>query len=290
MSGPGTTRAAEWVVGVDGSAGSIHALRWAISQAAERPANVTAVRCWKPVDGFLDDPNPEEQLRAARQSLYELRAGLVPRSSDLEVEVARGHPADVLLDRAKTADLLVLGTRGLGGLQRLLLGSVSLYCATHSPIPVAIVPPSADLDGSLTDIVVGVDDSDRSREALRWAVRFAAPETVLQVVGALEPASYAGAVEAIYFNNLLATARLEFDASVDKALCSSTTPVPSITRSFDYAKAATTLLEHGVDADLMVLGARGRGGVAAAILGSVTNAVLHQAPCPVVVVPTDDAS
>ncbi len=93
-----------------------------------------------------------------------------------------------------------------------------------------------------------------------------------------------------HFNDLLATARLEFDASVDKALCSSTTPVPSITRSFDYAKAATTLLEHGVDADLMVLGARGRGGVAAAILGSVTNAVLHQAPCPVVVVPTDDAS
>ncbi len=290
MSGPETARAAEWVVGVDGSAGSIHALRWALSQASERSVNVTAVRCWQPVDGTLDDPNPDQQLRAAKLALHELRAMVVPQSSDLEVEVARGHAADVLLERAETVDLLVLGTRGLGGLQRLLLGSVSLYCATNSTTPVAIVPPSAKLDGSLAGMVVGVDDSDQSRDGLRWAVRFARPETAVQVVGVWEPASYAGAVEALHFNDLFATARAEFDATVDKALYSSTAHVPSITRSFHYAKAATMLLEHGADADLMVLGARGRGGLAAAILGSVTNAVLHQARCPVVVVPKDDGS
>lgn len=274
-----------WIVGLDGSAISIHALRWALAQADNRSVTVTAVQCWQPRDGWPHDPSSEEQMRETNRHLRSLRASLEPASSDLRVEVVHGDPVSVLLERAASADLLILGTRGLDGFQRLLLGSVSLRCATLATVPTVIIPPTARLDGRLANVTVGVDGSDRSRAALEWSLGFAHQDAIVSAVGVWERPVLANPADAVQLADLSASWRLRFLQTVDQALAAVDAPSASVTRSFHYAKAADTLLDYGPAADLLVVGARGRGGIASTILGSVSNAVLHQAPCPVAVVP-----
>lgn len=274
-----------WVVGVDGSPTSHHALRWALAQSTHRPVTVTAIQCWKPLEGSPDDPRPDEELRAVEQHLDDLRSELGPAASDLRTVAAYGYPVSVLLGHAKTAALLILGNRGQGGFQRLMLGSVSLRTATHSPTPVAIVPPSARLDGALDRIVVGVDGSPNAQAALAWALTFATEGTTVEAVGVWEPSSPATRADPAHFDELSANQRKAFNRSVDEGTARPPSLAASVTRVFDYAKPADTLLRRGAAADLLVVGARGRGAVAAAILGSVTNTVLHQSTCPIVVVP-----
>jgi nucleotide-binding universal stress UspA family protein len=136
------------VVGVDGSEGSLRALRFAIDEARVRGCGVRAVIAWRiPAIAYeagwapipIDAGNYEAMAEASLDKVLEaVEAG--------EVEVTRvvreGQAADVLLAEARTADLLVVGSRGLGGFRGLLLGSVSAQCAHHAPCPVAIVPPA----------------------------------------------------------------------------------------------------------------------------------------------------
>lgn len=85
--------------------------------------------------------DPEELEKAARQTLEHALGQLGDAAEGVEIEpcLREGHPADVLVDEAKDADLLVVGSRGLGGFRELLLGSVSHQCAQHAPCPVLIV-------------------------------------------------------------------------------------------------------------------------------------------------------
>jgi nucleotide-binding universal stress UspA family protein len=142
------------VVGVDGSEGSKHALEWAAGEARRRGAALRVVLAWQapakllPGSGWV--PTPDEGLIAevqgfARRRLDELCAATAASLDGLEVErsVVEGDAVQVLVDAACSADLLVVGTRGHGGLAGLVLGSVSRQCAHHSPCPVVVVPPQA---------------------------------------------------------------------------------------------------------------------------------------------------
>lgn len=273
-----------WIVGVDGSPTSRHALQWALAHTARRNVTVTAIQCWEPLEGWPDHPRPDEELRTVQDQLEGLRSDLGPAGSELEVVAAYGNPTSVMLDHAEKAGLLVLGTRGMGGFQRLLLGSVSLQTVTHSPIPVAVIAPTARLDGVLDRIVVGVDGSANSHAALVWALSFATEKTTTVAVGAWEPSVLATRADAVHFDELSASWRDAFHQTVGEA-SRTASPAVEVTRSFEYAKPADALIQHAAGADLLVVGARGRGAIASAILGSVTNTVLHQAPCPIVVVP-----
>lgn len=145
---PGT--ASRIVVGVDGSDGGIRALRWAAEEARHRHACLHVVLAWGPpvqvVGGSLwvipTAEMLEEHQRFATNHLDEI---LAPHAKTLEgLDVKRsaihGEPASVLLDAAKGAAELVVGTRGHGGFVGLLLGSVSAQCAHHAPCPLVIVP------------------------------------------------------------------------------------------------------------------------------------------------------
>jgi nucleotide-binding universal stress UspA family protein len=140
------------VVGVDGSPGARDALDFALQEARLRDAEVRVVAAWD-VPGAvyagaygLGDPELASELeRAARDNAE--RAVEAADVDDIEIHmvVREGSPAHVLVEEAVDADLLVVGSRGLGGFRGLLLGSVSQQCAHHAPCPLVVVPHRREL-------------------------------------------------------------------------------------------------------------------------------------------------
>jgi nucleotide-binding universal stress UspA family protein len=134
------------VVGVDGSATSELALRWAVDQARRTGQTVRAVSVWDyPTyygEAYLDDRVDwaQDSRTALKKAVEHVLSGA--DWPQVEQQVVQGHPARALLDAAAHADLLVVGSRGHGGFAGMLLGSVSQHLAAHSPCPVVVVPPA----------------------------------------------------------------------------------------------------------------------------------------------------
>lgn len=144
---------AKIIVGVDGSDHAKAALEWAVEEARLRGASLTAVYAYPPNPAdFYGYPGAvtadqlravmEESDRQAQKVLSDVLAGLGQRAEGLDIETdsARGEtPPRALVERSKDADLLVVGSRGRGGLAGMLLGSVSQQTAQHAHCPVVIV-------------------------------------------------------------------------------------------------------------------------------------------------------
>lgn len=140
------------VVGVDGSAAARDALAWALTQARRTDATVEVVTACPfphtvgpPGARFPVESHDEVEARwreSQRQMVEEAVSD--PAGVDLEFVVRCGQATELLLERADGADLLVVGTRGIGGFRGLLLGSVAQQCVTHAPCPVVVLPPPAD--------------------------------------------------------------------------------------------------------------------------------------------------
>ncbi len=136
------------VVGVDGSECSRAALRFAVAEARLRQARLRVVHAWAvpPVSTYHE---AEHAIRtdfdgihdAARALLDEIVDEALGDDSDIVVEksVVEGPPAAALVAAARNAELLIVGSRGLGGFKALLLGSVGQQCAHHAPCPIVIV-------------------------------------------------------------------------------------------------------------------------------------------------------
>ena len=137
------------VVGIDGSAGSVRALEFALAEARLRGAKVKAVEVWHvPASVYSGGglapvvTDPDEFEGSAKERLDEVLGSVAADTEGIEVEriVREGQPAEVLVEAAEDAELLVVGSRGLGGFRGLLLGSVGQQCAHHARCPVVIVP------------------------------------------------------------------------------------------------------------------------------------------------------
>jgi nucleotide-binding universal stress UspA family protein len=143
-----------FVVGVDGSPTSREALRWAIDLATTTGVTVDVIGAWSHPANFEwtvrttnyglitvpELPTAEHIKSAVRSSLADMVAELDSQGATVTQHVVEGHPADVLVEAAKDADLLVLGRRGHGRVAEVLLGSVSQHCIQHAPCPVVVVP------------------------------------------------------------------------------------------------------------------------------------------------------
>jgi nucleotide-binding universal stress UspA family protein len=136
------------VVGIDGSETSRLAARWAAHEAQLRRAELLLLSAWEiPSYGFsfYDAGISEDLLKALRKKAEDnLAVGLdevrdVARDVGVATKVVEGQAAGALIEASRGADLLVVGSRGLGGFRDLLLGSVSQQCADHAPCPVVIV-------------------------------------------------------------------------------------------------------------------------------------------------------
>jgi nucleotide-binding universal stress UspA family protein len=138
------------IVGVDGSGHSQRALEWAIKEAAMRHAQLTVLsvhQATKGYDGrvcnFPDDQDLTERVREAAQAETDkvLAALDGPRPESVTVKAVHGFPVEELISAGRDADLIVLGSRGTGGFNRLMLGSTAGQVAQHAPCPVTIIPP-----------------------------------------------------------------------------------------------------------------------------------------------------
>lgn len=131
------------VVGFDGSDAGTKALEWTVAEARRQPASVDVVTAWTfpMVEGYAVTHPVAEIEERARETVKEAMSYVTREAPEVVVrgETTDGLAGPALVDAAKGADLLVVGARGVGGIERLLLGSVSAYCAQHATCPVVIV-------------------------------------------------------------------------------------------------------------------------------------------------------
>jgi nucleotide-binding universal stress UspA family protein len=202
----------------------------------------------------------------------------------IDVEMAVGPAAQMLLRALDGADLVVVGNRGRGGFTRLLLGSVAHQLATHARRPTIIVPEGTD-STPLTRVVVGVDGSENSKAALKWAHGFAPAASELVAVGVWEPPRlFTNSIDADVWTTMRDVAYeqlAETLAQVEQSLGlrGRFTPV------FEVGDARTHLLDHAAEADLLVVGERGHRGILGGVLGSVATWAIHHLACPTAVIP-----
>ena len=282
-------------VGVDGSERGREALRFALAEAALRGARLRMLQSWSippltasgigmiPAYSLLRD----ELADAAEQALEDEleHVGGVPTGVDVERRVVQGDAAGALVEAAADADLLVVGSRGHGGVTGALLGSVSRACLHHAPCPVAVVhrmvvsePPR---------IVVGVDGSPGATVALEWACAEARLRgaTVHLVCAFQEPWTLAsGAISSAQAVVELRSA-LADDAQriLEEARASAPDDV-KITGEEILSPPAQALVAATHEGDLLVVGSRGRGGFRSLLLGSVSQYCASHATGVVVVV------
>ncbi len=262
------------VAGYDGSACSETALRLAVREAQLRYAPLVVTHAWQwPFAVKPSDPSVVETVRHTAE--FVIRKGVTLATTlaphlEVRARLERGSAASVLLTEAAGEELIVLGTRGVGGFERLKVGATAVQVAGHAPCPVILVSgPSPDTGR----VVVGVDDSPKSGRALGFALEEATlRHSDLLAVHALAEGDTPSREAGARFQRIVAPWCEKY-------------PQVEVFTSFAERPANEALLDASEDAALLVIGNRGHREPARVTLGLVTQAVLHDALCPVAVVP-----
>jgi nucleotide-binding universal stress UspA family protein len=268
------------IVGYDGSAGSDEALRWAAREAWARGTALTICLAWPPADLLkLGDWGAHDRARQLGGDILARGvrlAGAVPDLSEVRTVLAEGSPAHVLCERSGTAEMVVVGSRGHGGLRDSWLGSVSWQIACHGQGRVVVVRGQwRSANQSPGPVVAGVDGSPASQEALMFAFEEAELRDVpLVAVCALADAP----------GRLGGMQRMEDDFHRLMTLYEKEHPEITVLRQVTFGAPRSALLTAAAEAQLIMVGSRGLGGVEGMSLGSVAGALVHHSPCPVGVV------
>jgi nucleotide-binding universal stress UspA family protein len=278
------------VVGFDGSAASARALEWAVCEANIRGVPLTVCHAWE-VPLSVHDITPattEPTRRAAKRTLargIEV-AGRHASGVPVRGRLLTGPAAPALAYASENAELLVAGTRGAGGSAWLGLGSVSSQLTTHARCPVEVVRGDGSWRGG--GIVVGVDGSSSSQNAAGFAFEEAAlrgvPVTAL--CSCWEPSVPEHALQrALDIGEMRRAATQRAELVIEQ--WREKFPEVSVTPVFVMDAPREALQAAAQSAGLLVVGSRGLGGIPGLLLGSVSQAVLEQAPCPVAVIRAD---
>lgn len=284
------------IVGVDGSAASQAALQWA-AERVDRFGRVRPVYAWDfPIAVWAPTPfSPgavppvEEMEKAAAEAAASCVEDLegVPHDEPL---VRRGDAGDVLVSEARGAEVLVVGTRGRGPVRSNLIGSVGRHCADRTPVPLVVIP-HADPEPTRPDherIVIGVDGSEHSADALRWAIKYARPEDEITAIATWQtpidgPLVFGSARFDVRV--LKAAARDIVNETTDKACAEAGVDPGRVHREITEGDPRWVLLSREEVSDLLVLGQRGRSGLPHFFVGSTTTALIHRPRCPIAVIP-----
>ena len=283
------------VVGYDGSEHSNIAVDWAAAEAVSRGLPLTLVAATTiPLEGMrfggsVLSPDAIDDLLERLNVATEARAAesrAAHPGLEIRVKVALGSPASVLVEASANADLVVLGSRGMGGFRGLLVGSVGVQVASSAACPVVVIRKAPSTEAKT--IVVGVDGSELSVAALDFAFEMADRRGwSVRAVHAWEVPAY----------DVIAAPSgpppfdvEEFEAAEQRAFAESLAgqrerhPGVSVDEVIVRSPSARGILDASDDAALIVLGTRGRGEFLGALLGSVSQGVLHRAKVPVAVI------
>ncbi|WP_344495626.1 universal stress protein [Nonomuraea monospora] len=266
------------VVGVDGSAAAAAAVEWAAADAERRGLDLRLVHVCEQWSHKESTKCCAGALEAAADLARGLTGG-VKVTTDLRA----GNVVDELIGESVTADSLVLGSRGLGGFTGMVLGSVSTAVAGHAAGPVVVVRAARTVEHGR--VVVGYDGSEHARAAMEYAVEQARSRRAeLHVVTAWQVPSFSP--YAVGYGELIEQIMRE-EPRAARALAEpwrEANPDLVVTGEQPCEHPVAALTRAAKTADLVVVGSRGLGGFASALLGSVSHAVLHHATCPVAVV------
>lgn len=295
-------------VGLDGSPESRAAAEWAAREAKLLGVPVKLVHVWEPVP----EPMAQAPLLGAETHRHwtekvprEAAEGLRLRHPGVEVitEQLTGSPAELLAEAAKEADLLVLGTRALGGVGGFMVGSVGLSVVAHAERPVVLVRAGeqaadehemdpAGVPSAATGfrpVVLGLDTAAPNEDLIRFAFEAALRRgTSLRVVHGWYPPPYYGygvPADAGLYGSLAAT---EATALTDALRpWRQKYPDVGVAEVSRPGSAAQLLVAASKEASLVVVGRRVRRNPFGAHIGHVTHAVLHHSTVPVAVVAHD---
>lgn len=307
------------VVGFDGSQNAAAALATAAETASRRGAVLTVLSVYRlpvPVYGTYAalPAEPESDIfeQRAETVLGAAAEQLRGHTGEISYVTAEGDSVGVLVDASAHAELVVVGARGRGGFLGLLRGSVATALPAHAQCPTLVVPtaeqhsddeagdgqhsdavgvrhhPSA---GSSSPVVVGVDESHRSRLAALHAAQAATErDTWLLVLMALpmptsELSWYPELTPAS--TDLAERRRAHLQTALEEDIAWLREQVPGLKVSGEVRLGEPSAVLHDVtsSAQLTVVGTRGRGAIASALLGSTSRAILDGAEGPVMVVP-----
>lgn len=271
------------VVGVDGSYGSAKALRRALHEASQADCELTVVHAWHP--GGWETAEPRRQAELVLQEEVDKALAELPDAPAFRVVslCQDGDPGRVLTQLSEGAKLVVLGRSGSGHLAGAFLGSVVRHLLHHSRCPVMVVPDPGLPVGSWGKVVVGFDGSGPAVSALPWALAMArrerCPMRVVHVWGVAGlPAQ--GVIASL--DGLGEAARQWLGTTASRAV--GDTAGVDVALETVHGTTTATLLARVDPADLLVVGARGRGGFRELLLGSVAGQLAEHAPCVLVVV------
>jgi nucleotide-binding universal stress UspA family protein len=280
------------IVGIDGTDASHDAVDWAANEARLRQVPLHVLHAW--LGETLHAPAGRE-TRLTRDAGAEAleaaaeQAGLHHPELEVTTELVDGYAREALVAASEEADLLVLGTRGSGGFPRLLVGSTSLHVSSHALCPVVVVrPPDARAAGG--GVLVGVDSEGRNDDVLDFALAAAdCRHLSVQAVYAWSyprPGGRNLGFPPVYQEEQLA-------AEQERLLIEALTgpcrrhPDVDVTEAAVRSGAAPLLVTLSEAHQLVVVGRHGAVRGPMRRLGSVSQAVVQHAHCPVAVVPVD---
>lgn len=274
------------IAGYDGSPDAKRALAWAadLARAKSVPLQVVVglgdlrVRRVTELDVEWERAHEADLSSDARDAVAALDL------DGVTLELSRYGPTPAILDEADESSVIVLGSRGHSRLASVFVGSVSQHIARHAPCTVVVVREASNPDEQT--VVVGVDASSGCRPALGFALDHAGRK------GATVRAMYVSEVSHSH-----AASRGEHRMSAEDANLAAAEPLiadairpyaekyPEVTvhRELVTGSAWRTLADASEHAALLVVGSRGRGAFESMLLGSVGQALLHHARCPVAI-------
>lgn len=281
------------VVGVDGSPESHAAVRWAAQEAVLRRRPVTLLHVVSPivvtwpiepvVTGFYEwqEDNATEVLKQSQETLYSAAEGSPP--PEVHLELRHDGILTELSSASESADMIVVGSRGLGPVGGAVLGSVSRALLHHAQCPVVVAREGVvrRTDRNLP-VLLGIDGSPASEAATAFAFEEASRRGVELV------ALHAWSDVAVF--PILGMDWHTYEQQGHEVLgerlagWQEAYPDVHISRRIVCDKPARWLIDESKHAQLVVVGSRGRGGISSMLLGSVSTAVAESATTPVAVV------